>query len=454
MATSRSVVFISGKIRKEGKLSGKFSKRHVEVSGRTGKVGGQEWLWLVRWALALYTHACTLADTDPHTTHIHAHTHTRACWFGHAQLDHTPTFFIPRCNMQVIPGFMLYSQFFRPGKARIALAGATLHTDPKNDKRFLVRVPDRPNPSRPDKTLPIQEFRFEADTTASRDQWLRALAQALHPNNVLMQGAAAGGTAAALPPPPRPVSTQPVHPTTAAAAPPTLQRFGVVIPPSTQPGQSFLFNAMGRTFSTVCPPGKKPGEQVEVHLHALSAAPPAAQISAQPPASAYPTYPPTLAVTAAAAAPVPAAAAAAAELQQRRSMPTQGRPPLVRVRARPVVSAGTSPTNTVTKGALAGAVGGVADVCQTQIFPPCTAFRCAVAAPGPARVCASVRARACACVRGCVRACVRVCVRARACVCSVCVCLCVRACVCACSCRRTRVRDCARARLGGAVYAS
>ena len=204
---------------------------------------------------------------------------------------------------QVVPGLILYSQVFRPGKAKIMLHGAQLRTDPTNDRVFVVVEPAHADPNKKGKINPQKEHRFQAPNQASRDVWLRAINTAI--TTFQPTGAAAvigggggggggGGAAGTIPQgaplapgfggnAPAPAGPAPIRssgvaarttttarpPSTAVATrstspPPKYQRMMLIIPPGVSPGMSFMFRAMGQTFSSTCPAGKGPGDQLQV----------------------------------------------------------------------------------------------------------------------------------------------------------------------------------------------
>lgn len=162
--------------------------------------------------------------------------------------------------VQVVPGLILYSQVFRPGKAKIMLQGAQLLTDPTDDRIFIVKEPSHTDPDKKNKINPAKDHRFQASNRVSRDQWLRALNQAMAPtaaSGTVAQGGPLGsvGAGAVQANLPQPFPTAP-----------GFQQLMLIVPPGVRPGQSFMFRAMGQTFSTTCPQGKNPGDRIDVRI--------------------------------------------------------------------------------------------------------------------------------------------------------------------------------------------
>ena len=162
--------------------------------------------------------------------------------------------------VQVVPGLILYSQVFRPGKAKIVLQGAQLLTDPTDDRLFIVKEPSHADPDKKNKINPAKDHRFQASNRVSRDQWLRALNQAMAPaatSGAVAQGGPlerVGGAAG-------PTNVPQPFPTA-----PGFQQLMLIVPPGVRVGQSFMFRAMGQTFSTTCPQGKNPGDRIDVRI--------------------------------------------------------------------------------------------------------------------------------------------------------------------------------------------
>ena len=145
----------------------------------------------------------------------------------------------------------MYSQVFRPGKAKIPLQGASFHFDSKDDRIFVVKVPEHYD-ERKGKNVDATDHIFRVKNKVSRDQWFRALNQAQlqvqrSPNSASTN---AQGQRAVQPPGRAGFST-----------------FTVTIPTGVVPGQNFIFVANGRHYSAVCPrSGKKPGDTINVTL--------------------------------------------------------------------------------------------------------------------------------------------------------------------------------------------